>query len=282
MVASNLPDGMLTIHQVAEATGLTPSLLRIWESRYGWPTPRRLANGYRTYHPRQLDDIRRVAELVHAGKPIGSIISDGLPSWPSDPARAPRRPRLSAARGLPAAPAGEASSLREDLLNALENDRAPAAEAALQRLAWVVRPADEALSGLLPALVGSAELAAAGRPLRDGNRLLELVANRARQLLRATRAAPGAVRIAPLGTCLEARAVAAVAAWLLTMRGTTVVLSDAALGEGCGQAGWWLATSDGAPASGPDGRIDALSLDGAIAVATLVREALPWQAAKAA
>ena len=44
MVASNLPDGMLTIHQVAEATGLTPSLLRIWESRYGWPTPRRLAN----------------------------------------------------------------------------------------------------------------------------------------------------------------------------------------------------------------------------------------------
>jgi DICT domain-containing protein/predicted DNA-binding transcriptional regulator AlpA len=40
---------LLTIGDLAERTGVAPATLRSWESRYGFPTPVRLAGGHRRY-----------------------------------------------------------------------------------------------------------------------------------------------------------------------------------------------------------------------------------------
>jgi DNA-binding transcriptional MerR regulator len=279
MVASTLPDGMLTINQVAEATGLTPSLLRIWESRYGWPTPRRLANGYRTYHPRQLDDIRRVADLVRAGRNIGSIIIDGLPKWPEDPARAPRRPRLQLARSLPPAPGGEPARLRDQLVDAIEHDRLGEAEAILQRLIWLVRPADEAVTCHLPVLAACAECQLHGRLPTGADALLAAVEARTRQLLRTVRPAGAALRVAPLGGSALDRAAAAVLAWLLARHGAGVDLVPApprAPADAGGVAGWWLAASDASPHHGPDATIHVLPSEGRRVLSDLLAGPAPW------
>ena len=46
-----MADG-LSIREVAEQTGLAPGTIRMWEQRYGFPSPRRTASGYRRYEPR--------------------------------------------------------------------------------------------------------------------------------------------------------------------------------------------------------------------------------------
>ena len=39
----------LTIGELAERTGLSPTTLRMWEQRHGFPTPVRLPSGHRRY-----------------------------------------------------------------------------------------------------------------------------------------------------------------------------------------------------------------------------------------
>ena len=53
-----MADDDLTIGQLAAQTGVGASTLRMWETRYGVPVPRRLAGGHRRYSARD-------AELVH-------------------------------------------------------------------------------------------------------------------------------------------------------------------------------------------------------------------------
>src|SRR4051812_44623865 len=73
----------LNIKDTSKLTGLSPSVLRIWELRYGWPNPKRKSNGYRTYQPHQVDELKRVAGFVKDGVPISRLIVDGLPRWPT-------------------------------------------------------------------------------------------------------------------------------------------------------------------------------------------------------
>lgn len=70
------PDGILS---VSREVGLTPSILRIWEERYHWPKPARNPNGYRAYSAEDIRQLKAVAALVKAGRPIGSIIISGIP-----------------------------------------------------------------------------------------------------------------------------------------------------------------------------------------------------------
>jgi hypothetical protein len=72
----------ITIEHAARAAGIGTGVLRMWEQRYGWPAPRRLANGFRAYTRHQVDDLCRVVQLVQAGYSISHLIVDGLPSWP--------------------------------------------------------------------------------------------------------------------------------------------------------------------------------------------------------
>lgn len=66
-----LPDGRHTslhsIGEVAEASGISPDTLRVWERRYGRPEPVRLPSGHRRYTGEQLRWLRRIAEALALG-----------------------------------------------------------------------------------------------------------------------------------------------------------------------------------------------------------------------
>jgi DNA-binding transcriptional MerR regulator/methylmalonyl-CoA mutase cobalamin-binding subunit len=66
-----MPDGRRTslhsIGEVAEAAGISPDTLRVWERRYGRPEPVRLPSGHRRYTGEQLRWLRRIAEALALG-----------------------------------------------------------------------------------------------------------------------------------------------------------------------------------------------------------------------
>ena len=61
------------IRVVAQRTGLSPHVIRVWERRYGAVTPERLPNGYRQYSEADIDRLRGLRELTEAGHGIGDI-----------------------------------------------------------------------------------------------------------------------------------------------------------------------------------------------------------------
>ncbi|MBK7395220.1 MAG: MerR family transcriptional regulator [Myxococcales bacterium] len=65
--------GLLRIHAVARATGISPHALRIWERRYGNMASQRSAAGYRLYTSDDLDRIRLIKDLLDQGHSIGDI-----------------------------------------------------------------------------------------------------------------------------------------------------------------------------------------------------------------
>jgi hypothetical protein len=58
---------LLSIGELAEATGLSPDTLRAWERRYGVPSPQRLPSGHRRYPASELFRWREVAEALAKG-----------------------------------------------------------------------------------------------------------------------------------------------------------------------------------------------------------------------
>jgi DNA-binding transcriptional MerR regulator/methylmalonyl-CoA mutase cobalamin-binding subunit len=58
---------LLSIGDVAEATGISPDTIRVWERRYGRPVPVRLPSGHRRYTPDHVRWLRRVAEALSRG-----------------------------------------------------------------------------------------------------------------------------------------------------------------------------------------------------------------------
>lgn len=59
--AQGLDAANLTIGDLAERTGVTPAVLRMWESRHGFPVPQRLASGHRRYAE---SDVAAVAQVL--------------------------------------------------------------------------------------------------------------------------------------------------------------------------------------------------------------------------
>ncbi|MFN0093177.1 MAG: MerR family transcriptional regulator [Dehalococcoidia bacterium] len=103
----------LTPLGVAAATGITVHQLRLWERRYGFPTPQRAPSGHRRYNPADVDAARLMRQLIAAGVP-GEVAArtarERLSAPAQDPAATPEGPRslltLIAgldARALPAA-----------------------------------------------------------------------------------------------------------------------------------------------------------------------------------
>jgi MerR family transcriptional regulator, light-induced transcriptional regulator len=67
----------LSIAAVERDTGLSKDTLRVWERRYGFPSPRRDSLGERAYSLRDVEKLRIVRRLMDAGHRPGKII--GLP-----------------------------------------------------------------------------------------------------------------------------------------------------------------------------------------------------------
>jgi len=73
-----------TVSDVSKITGLSPSVLRIWEMRYHYPNPARNANGYRHYSVHHVETLKRLKALTDRGVHIGDLIRDGVPTFPTE------------------------------------------------------------------------------------------------------------------------------------------------------------------------------------------------------
>jgi DICT domain-containing protein len=74
----------LAIKDVAEQTGIAAGTLRMWEQRYGFPTPERTDSGYRRYSPDVVPVLRRILDLRARGLTVPAAIEqacrDDLPT----------------------------------------------------------------------------------------------------------------------------------------------------------------------------------------------------------
>jgi DNA-binding transcriptional MerR regulator len=65
----------LGIGDLARRTGLTPQVIRAWETRFGFPQPRRTPSGRRVYDPSDVDRIARVLTLKESGSRLAQAIA---------------------------------------------------------------------------------------------------------------------------------------------------------------------------------------------------------------
>jgi methanogenic corrinoid protein MtbC1 len=76
MTNSSAPTAVLhTIADVERDTGLSKDILRVWERRYGFPSPLRDALGERQYDGAQLTRLRHIRRLIDAGHRPGRVVS---------------------------------------------------------------------------------------------------------------------------------------------------------------------------------------------------------------
>jgi DNA-binding transcriptional MerR regulator len=74
-------DGVsLGIGEVAERTGLSEPVLRTWETRFGYPSPRRSPSGRRRYSEQDVDALRRVVRERAAGLSLEAAIDRAFAS----------------------------------------------------------------------------------------------------------------------------------------------------------------------------------------------------------
>jgi DICT domain-containing protein len=66
----------LTISDLARRTGLTPATLRTWESRHGFPRPKRLDSGHRRYDEHDVTLVQQVLRRRDAGVRLEVAISE--------------------------------------------------------------------------------------------------------------------------------------------------------------------------------------------------------------
>lgn len=79
MTPTDSQQRLYSIGSVERDTGLTKDTLRVWERRYGFPTPLRDAHGERVYSPEQVEKLRTIKRLLDRGHRPGRIIDRSLP-----------------------------------------------------------------------------------------------------------------------------------------------------------------------------------------------------------
>jgi DNA-binding transcriptional MerR regulator len=96
------------IAAVERDTGLSKDVLRMWERRYGFPTPERDDNGERSYPAAQVERLRLIKRLMDMGHRPGKLLA-----MPADElaALAPRRPPPAARPGSGSEDPGELLAL---------------------------------------------------------------------------------------------------------------------------------------------------------------------------
>lgn len=71
-------DSLFTIAAVEREVGLSKDVLRVWERRYGFPTPSRDARGERLYSADQVRRLRLVRRLMDQGLRPGRLLGQSL------------------------------------------------------------------------------------------------------------------------------------------------------------------------------------------------------------
>ena len=79
MGSSEVPSsGVASIAAVSRDTGLSRDTLRVWERRYGFPSPQRDALGERAYPAEQVHKLRVLKRLLDAGHRPGQVVPLGI------------------------------------------------------------------------------------------------------------------------------------------------------------------------------------------------------------
>ncbi len=130
-----------SIAAVSKLTGVSCHALRVWERRYGYPRPHRSASNQRRYGPDEVRVLRRVADLIRSGRPIGELIAEV------------RSGRLGAGAPAEAEAPPEAGPGALGLVDALCAGDLAGADAVLAGLAGRLPPAELTARVLEPALV---------------------------------------------------------------------------------------------------------------------------------
>ncbi len=89
----------LSISAAERETGLSRGTLRVWERRYGFPTPERDALGERAYAMAQIEKLRIVKRLIDAGHRPGQLASmsvEDLHRLSAETVRSPDEPAADA------------------------------------------------------------------------------------------------------------------------------------------------------------------------------------------
>ncbi|WP_051486205.1 DICT sensory domain-containing protein [Nocardioides sp. J54] len=74
----------LTIGDLAHQAGVSTSVLRMWESRHGFPVPHRLASGHRRYTPSDVELVRQVLRRRDAGIKLEVAIAEAAATRPPE------------------------------------------------------------------------------------------------------------------------------------------------------------------------------------------------------
>ena len=75
MISEQAIDSSVNIGSVERETGISKDTLRVWERRYGFPSPVRDANGERAYSVEQVDKLRLIRRLMDHGMRPGKIVA---------------------------------------------------------------------------------------------------------------------------------------------------------------------------------------------------------------
>ena len=122
--SAKTPARLVPIAAVERETGLSKDTLRVWERRYGFPTPARDASGGRAYAPEQLERLRLIRRCMDLGLRPGRIVAAPVRELTAHLAR---HDGAAADSGAPAAlpealqllKAGRVADLREHLVQSL-------------------------------------------------------------------------------------------------------------------------------------------------------------------
>jgi methylmalonyl-CoA mutase cobalamin-binding subunit len=74
-LSGSLSERGLPIASVERETGLSKDTLRVWERRYGFPSPQRDANGERLYDPEQVRRLTQIKRLIDRGHRPGKLLA---------------------------------------------------------------------------------------------------------------------------------------------------------------------------------------------------------------
>ncbi len=75
-----VPTANLTIGALSQRTGLTPAVLRMWETRHDFPVPHRQPSGHRRYDEQQVALVAQVLRRRDAGVRLDVAIAEALAS----------------------------------------------------------------------------------------------------------------------------------------------------------------------------------------------------------
>lgn len=143
MKANPLSKAHYSIAAVSKLSGVSCHTLRVWERRYGFPVPERLASGHRRYPAQQVDLICQVARRCQLGGSIAQHIAEARAGHPPPPP-------------VNQAPA-VTSHLMTELVDTLQQADARSAEAIYHRLTSGLSPEEIANGILTPALTEAGE-----------------------------------------------------------------------------------------------------------------------------